>query len=295
MNPVSFSKLEVPALRRLSDGIISSGRINRSVMLYEKCRQDIEFHEYHYRSLLASFIAFAIAAPATLVALIVTSFTGSYVTALAAAVTAGSAAAAVVYYMKLFSVRSLKEYRGAMIDASIVHAVGFMFTMADSNVPLKKMFENLSNLEDVYGEDIALESSYVISLVEEDGMDIVSALSKAQSSSPSPLWQDLLIGISGVHSSGGSLIEYLKIKYEYLGERKRSDIKKYNEKLQGLSSIYLSAIGISAIFIALVNLVFNMASFFSGDSLVWLDALVIVPIGSFIIIRTIQAASPEAL
>ena len=46
----------------------------------------------------------------------------------------------------------MKDYRGALIDASLVHVVGFMLTMAESNVPLNKMFENISNLGGVYGE-----------------------------------------------------------------------------------------------------------------------------------------------
>ncbi len=198
------------------------------------------------------------------------------------------------YYARDYSVRSMKDYRGALIDASLVHAIGLMLTMAESNVPLKKMFENISNLGGVYGKDIALEATYILSLVEEDGMDVVSALRKAQSTSPSISWQELLIGIAEVYGSGGSLDEYLKGKYQTLIERKRMDVKKYNDSIQGISSIYLSIVGIASIFIALINLVFNMAGWLSNDSFVWLDALAVVPLGSFVVIRVMRAANPEA-
>ncbi|HEY3422145.1 MAG TPA: type II secretion system F family protein [Methanocellaceae archaeon] len=206
----------------------------------------------------------------------------------------GICAAFAIYQARAYAVSSMKNYRGALIDANVAHAVGFMLTMAESNVPLKKMFANLSNLGDVYGEDIALESTYILSLVEEDGMDVISAIKESQSISPSMAWQELLIGISEVYGSGGSLYAYLKNRYETMGERKRMDVRKYNESVQGLSSIYLSAIGISAIFISIINLVFNMAGWLANDSLVWLDAVAIVPLGSFIIVKVLRATDPEA-
>jgi hypothetical protein len=43
-----------------------------------------------------------------------------------------------------------------------------------------------------------------------------------------------------------------------------------------------------------MNLVFNMTGMASGNAFVWIDALVIVPLGSFILARVLKAASPEA-
>jgi archaellum biogenesis protein FlaJ (TadC family) len=206
---------------------------------------------------------------------------------------AAAAAASIVYYGRVYSIRSSKEYRGAIIDTGLVHAIGFMMTMAESNVPLRKMFENLSNLGSVYGDDISLEATYIISLVEEDGMDIISALRKAQSSSPSAAWQELLIGIAEVYGSGGNLNDYLKVKYQALTELKRMDVKRYIDNIQGMSSIYLSLVGIASLFVSLINLVFNMAGWLSNDSIVWLDAIAVVPLGSFIIIRVMRASNPE--
>ncbi|MCD1294809.1 type II secretion system protein F [Methanocella sp. CWC-04] len=259
---------------------------------YEKCRIDMTCPEYVYRTLLLS-IGVPIAVIISAIAVALPGMIPGPLTAIYS-IPAGIFGGAITFYARVYSIRSLKNYRGALMDAKAVHSVGFMLTMAESNVPLKRMFQNLSNLGTVYGEDIALESTYIISLAEEDGMDIISAVSKAQSVSPSVIWQEILIGISGVYSSGGELKEYLKGKYQTLSERKRTDVRKYNDTVQGLSSVYLSVIGIAAIFIALINLVFNMASLFSNDSLVWLDALIIVPIGSFVIMRILKVTNPEA-
>ena len=125
-------------------------------------------------------------------------------------------------------------------------------------------------------------------------MDVVSALRVAQSTSPSAAWQELLIGMAEVYGSGGSLNEYLKGKYQAFTDRKRLDVKKYNDSIQGLSSVYLSIVGIASIFISLINLVFNMAGWLSSDSFVWLDALVVVPLGSFIVVYMMKASDPEA-
>ncbi len=288
----SVSVPDLATLRRLSLTI-------KAVHLrsnYKKCMPEKCFEDWMYETLIFSIGAFILIAFCGIALPVLQAIYGTPVdTKLPVIIICiGICVAFAVYHSRAYTVSSMKNYRGALIDANIAYAIGFMLTMAESNVPLKKMFANLSNLSDVYGEDIALESTYILSLVNEDGMDIISAIKEAQSISPSTAWQELLIGISEVYGSGGSLHAYLKNRYEALGERKRMDVRRYNESVQGLSSIYLSAIGISAIFISLINLVFNMAGWLSNDSLVWLDAVAIVPLGSFIIIKVLRATDPEA-
>lgn len=283
--------IDIAPLRKLSGMLVLRAEGCRSN--YETCRPDREFGDWMYLTVLLSLAAIIVMAPCCGLFLFVT---GAFADAptLALIPMSGIAAAALAYYARTYAVKSMKDYRGALIDASLVHAIGFMLTMAESNVPLRKMFENISNLGPVYGKDIALEATYILSLADEDGMDVVSALRKAQSTSPSTAWQELLIGMAEVYGSGGSLNEYLRGKYQAFTERKRMDVKKYNESIQGLSSMYLSIVGIASIFISLINLVFNMAGWLSNDSFVWLDALAVVPLGSFIVIRMMRASNPEA-
>jgi archaellum biogenesis protein FlaJ (TadC family) len=284
---------EFEPVRNFSKVIERSGRADGFFLNYEKCRLDLDADEYLYRTaILAACIA--IMGYICLISAIITGVIIFGLNSLPIILSIPIMIGVAIFYTRLFSIKSLKDYRGAMIDAKAVHATGFMLTMAESNVPLKRMFQNLSNLADVYGEDIALESTYVLALVDEDGMDIISAINKAQSTSPSGIWQELLIGMVGVYRSGGCLKEFLKGKYDSLAERKRTDIRKFNGTVQGLSSIYLSIVGVSAIFIALINLVFNMAGLFSNDSLIWLDSLIIVPIGSYVVMRIIRVSNPEA-
>ena len=257
---------------------------------YEKCRLD-RFDSWMYVTVLFSIAAFIIVLLGGSVYLALWANIEPINMAFMLILAAG--ASGVTYYARAYSLRSMKAYRGALIDASLVHAIGFMLTMAESNVPLRKMFENISNLGGVYGEDIALEATYILSLVEEDGLDIVSAIRKAQSTSPSAAWQELLIGIAEVYGSGGSLNDYLEGKYQAFTERKRMDVKKYNDSIQGISSVYLSIVGIASIFVSLINLVFNMAGWLSNDSFVWLDAIAVVPLGSFVVIRLMRASNPE--
>jgi archaeal flagellar protein FlaJ len=279
--------IEIPG--NISAYVASRSTSTRSA--YEKCRPERGYEEWMGYTLLLSAAA-SVVAMICAGTLAVTSGGDTLMAALVPA--SGAAVAILVFYARIYAVNSMKDYRGALIDASLVHAIGFMLTMAESNVPVQKMFRNISNLGNVYGEDIALEAAYVLSLVEEDGMDIVSALRKAQSTSPSASWQELLIGIAEVYGSGGSLDEYLKGKYHAFTERKRMDVKKYNDSVQGLSSVYLSIVGIASIFVSLINLVFNMAGWLANDSFVWLDALAIVPLGSFVVIRMMRASNPEA-
>lgn len=285
---------ESAALRAFAANILSSGKMERFIADYEKCRMDVTPEDHLYTTFLYSVTAASLVALCCIIYLAGMLLNGTIgLLPILLSILATVASAVLIYYARMFTVRSNKDYRGALIDASAVHAVGFMLTMAESNVPLKRMFFNLSNLKAIYGEDIALESSYILSLVDEDGMDILSALGKAQATSPSAAWQDLLIGIAGVYSGGGSLKDYLKGRYDTLAEQKKANVRRFNGTVQGLSSIFLSVVGIAAIFVALINLVFNMASLFSSDALVWLDALIIVPLGTFAMMSVLRAANPE--
>lgn len=281
----------IKPLRDIS--VLLATRANRLRSNYEKCRPERDFESWMEQTVMLSL---SMACLTTICSIIFVIAYGIEINILTLALVPiiGILAGTFTYYARAYSVRSTKDYRGALIDANIVHAIGFMLTMAESNVPLKKMFENISNLGGVYGRDIALEATYILSLVEEDGMDVVSALRLAQSTSPSIAWQELLIGIAEVYGSGGSLREYLRGKYQAFTERKRLDMRKFNDSVQGLSSVYLSLVGIASIFVSLINLVFNMAGWLANDSFVWLDALIIVPLGSFIVIRMMKASNPEA-
>jgi archaellum biogenesis protein FlaJ (TadC family) len=283
---------EIAAARQVTAGVSRSSLLGGYATKYEQCRLDDDFAGYVYRSTLLSVAIFLVvmaAAGAWLYAGGAVSVTDGI-----CLITAGIVVAGATFYLRLYSISSLRNYRGAMIDANAIHAVGLMLAMAGYNVPLKRMLLNLSNLGSVYGEDIALEAAYALALIEEDGMDVISALRTAQSVSPSVVWQELLIGTAAAYNSGGSLREYLQGRYSSLADKKTLEIRRYNEKVQGVSSIYLSVIGIAAIFIAIINLVFNMAGMLAGDALVWIDALVVVPAGSFMVIKVLHAAYPEA-
>ena len=282
---------EIGAIRRASRSLSESRWMEKHSITYEKCRLDPEFDEFLYYTCIYAGAAACLVLIAG-AAIGVTAGAGAP-QALAYTLAGTLLAAPVVFFGRLWSVSSLRDYRGALIDSTLVHAVGLMLAMASFNVPIRRIFSNLSNLSDVYGKELALEATYLLALIEEDGMDVISAMRKAQATSPSALWQEMLIGITAVYSSGGLLKEYLDGRYRALAEKKMMDVRRYNETVQGMASVYLSVIGIASIFIAIINLVFNMTGMVSGNAFVWIDAIVVVPLGSFIMARALKAASPE--
>ncbi|HEY3274629.1 MAG TPA: type II secretion system protein F [Methanocella sp.] len=288
---------EIAVARHMTSGVSRSSMLGGYATRYEQCRLDGDFAGYIYRSTLLSVAVFMAVAAAVGAWLFWQLNAGRAVSVAdgACMIAVSLTVAGAAFYLRLYSLASLKNYRGALIDANAIHAVGLMLAMAGYNVPLKRMLLNLSNLGSVYGQDIALEAAYALALIEEDGMDVISALREAQSTSPSAVWQELLIGTAAVYNSGGNLRDYLQGRYAALADKKTLEIRRYNEKVQGASSIYLSVIGIAAIFIAIINLVFNMAGMLAGDMLVWIDALVVVPAGSFLVIKVLHAAYPEAI
>lgn len=287
---------DIAAIRRLAFQASRSSLLGSYAAKYEQCRLDGDFAGFVYGSTMLAVAALIILMAAIGVWLLARLIDGGVVsmTGILCLMLASILVAVAIFSFRLYWISSLRNYRGALIDANAIHAVGLMLAMAGYDVPLKRMLLNLSHLESVYGQDIALEATYALALIEEDGMDVISALRLAQSTAPSAVWQELLIGTAAVYTSGGSLREYLQDRYASLADKKTLDVRRYNEKVQGVASIYLSLIGIAAIFIAIINLVFNMAGMLSGDVLVWIDALVVVPAGSFVVIKVLQAAYPEA-
>ena len=172
--PVAFRRLVVMASR--------SSLLESYAIKFEQCRLDGDFACFVYRSALLAIAAAVIAMAATGSWLLWQFSAGGVPSWTDAAIplAAGIAVGFAIFYFRLYSISSLRNYRGALIDANAIHAVGLMLAMAGYNVPLKRMLLNLSRMGSVYGEDIALEAAHALALIEEDGMDVISALRLAR-------------------------------------------------------------------------------------------------------------------
>ncbi len=99
---------------------------------YEKCRPERAFEDWMLRTSALALLASAVAIIGSGLYIILS---GTYTDPkmLAIVPASGILAWAATFYARSYTIRSNKDYRGALIDASIVHVIGFMLTMAESN------------------------------------------------------------------------------------------------------------------------------------------------------------------
>ena len=179
------------------------------------------------------------------------------------------------------------------IDASLPFATTYMATIASSGAMPATMFRVLGQFKE-YGE-ISEEAGKIDRDVEAFGMDVVSAIKKTATRTPSSQLKELLWGLNTVIATGGNLSDYLHEKSRLFLQEYRRNLQKYSQTLSLLIEIYLTLILVGSIFFVIMT---SLMSIFSGGGinlflnflqfLVVFVVLPLVSIGFIALLRTLQ-------
>jgi archaeal flagellar protein FlaJ len=137
------------------------------------------------------------------------------------------------------------------IEGSLPFATTYMATIAKSGAAPITMFKVISQFGE-YGE-VSRELEKIYRDVQVFGMDIVDAIRKTASRTPSDELKELLWGLDNVMTSGGNIGDFLH-------ERSRSLIADYGRKLEQYSKvmsilieIYLTLVLVGSVFFVIIT------------------------------------------
>lgn len=178
------------------------------------------------------------------------------------------------------------------IDAALPFVTTFMATIAASGAPMVTMFKVMVGFED-YGE-ISKEFEKIYRDVEVFGMDLVGAIRKTASRTPSEELKELLWGLENVLTSGSNVESFLREKSRlFIAEFKRR-LEKYSATMSLLIEVYLTVVLVGSIFFIIMTSLMSIIGGGSNIFIVFLQFLVVfvilpvVSLGFILLLKTIS-------
>jgi flagellar protein FlaJ len=203
----------------------------------QKSGLKINFKAYVSLILLASFL-FAVSLVVALPALLFFVFD----MALESALLFGFGGALFTWAISVFGFYLYPIYRADKhkreLDDELPFTTGYMAILASAGVSPEKIFYSLSNLNEPLAA--SAEAKEVVKNINLFGLDVISALEKASSRTPSEKFQEALEGVISTIHTGGNLGAFLREKFKTAMKLKRLSLKKYADSLSVLSEIYVA-------------------------------------------------------
>ncbi|MEM5778602.1 MAG: type II secretion system F family protein [Candidatus Aenigmatarchaeota archaeon] len=186
--------------------------------------------------------------------------------------------------------------RRKSIDATLPFGTTYLATIASSGAPPIAMFKILSQFKE-YGE-LSVETGKIYRDVEAFGMDLISAIRKTASRTPSEELKELLWGLDTVLTSGGNVGNFLHEKSRGFISEYRRRLEQYSRTLALLIEVYLTVVLVGSIFFIIMTALMSILGG-GGDStsMLFMQFLVVfiaLPFASIGFIGLLKAISPSA-
>jgi len=190
---------------------------------------------------------------------------------------------------------SAAKKRSRKIEARITSSMSFISAMASADVPVDVIFKELSR-QSVYGE-VAKEAEWITRDTELLGVDILTAIKRGASRSPSPKFQDFLQGVVTTSTSGGQLKPYFLLKAEQFEKEDRLGMRAKMETLGMLAEAFVTVVVAFPLFLVVIMAIMALISKNqSGFVLTLLYVIVglMIPVSQFGFIFVIWNMEQEA-
>ena len=190
---------------------------------------------------------------------------------------------------------SAAKKRARKIDARITSAMSFISAMASADVPVDVIFKELSR-QTVYGE-VAKEAEWITRDTELLGVDILTAIKRGASRSPSAKFQDFLQGVVTTSTSGGQLKPYFLLKAEQYEKEDRLQMRAKMETLGMLAEAFVTVVVAFPLFLVVIMAIMALIS--KGQSglvisLLYVVVGLMIPVSQFGFIFVIWNMEQEA-
>ena len=182
------------------------------------------------------------------------------------------------------------------LDDELPFTTGYMSILASAGVSPEKIFHSLSTLSPPLAA--SNEANEVIKHVNLFGLDIISALEKASSRTPSEKFRDMIEGMISTIHTGGSLGAFLREKFKTHMKLKRVSLKKYSDSLAVLSEVYVALLLTGPLLLIIMLSVMSVLGgggfgILSSELLLSLMTYIGIPICAVIFLIILDSSSPK--
>ncbi len=181
------------------------------------------------------------------------------------------------------------------LEDEMPFTTGYMAILASAGVSPEKIFYSLSNLNVPLAA--STEAKEVVKNINLFGLDVISALEKASSRTPSEKFRDTIEGIISTIHTGGNLGAFLREKFKTAMKLKRLSLKKYADNLSVLSEIYVALLLTGPLLLVIMVSVMSMMGgglgILSPDLLLGLLTYLAIPVCAVIFLIILDSTSPK--
>jgi archaellum biogenesis protein FlaJ (TadC family) len=124
------------------------------------------------------------------------------------------------------------------LDDELPFMTGYLSILATAGVGPEKMFHSLATMSAPLAA--SSEARDIVASVSLFGMDVISALEKTSSRTPSEKLRDTIEGIISTIHTGGNLSSFLRERFKTHMKLKRVSLKKYADNLSVLAEVYVA-------------------------------------------------------
>jgi flagellar protein FlaJ len=182
------------------------------------------------------------------------------------------------------------------LDDELPFTTGYMAILASAGVSPEKIFYSLSTLKAPLAA--SSEAKDAVKHINLFGLDVISALEKISSRTPSEKLRDTIEGMISTIHTGGNLGVFLREKFKTHMKLKRVALKKYADSLSVLSEVYVTLLLTGPLILIIMLSVMSMLGggglgMFSSDLLLNLMTYIGIPVCAIIFLIILDATSPK--
>ncbi len=182
------------------------------------------------------------------------------------------------------------------LDDELPFTMGYMAILASAGVSPEKIFYSISALNVPLAA--SSEARDVIKNINLFGLDVISALEKASSRTPSEKLRDMIEGIISTIHTGGNLGAFLREKFKTAMKLRRVSLKKYSDSLAVLSEVYVALLLTGPLLLVIMLSVMSVLGggglgIFSSDLLLSLLTYIGIPVCAVIFLIILDSTSPK--
>jgi flagellar protein FlaJ len=182
------------------------------------------------------------------------------------------------------------------LDDELPFTSGYMAILASAGVSPEKIFSSLSNLDVPLAA--STEAKEVIKNINLFGLDVISALEKASSRTPSEKFRETIEGIISTIHTGGNLGGFLREKFRTAMKLKKLNLKKYSDNLSVLSEVYVALLLTGPLLLVIMVSIMSVLGgdglgLLSPDLLLSLLTYMLIPVCAVIFLIILDSTSPK--
>jgi flagellar protein FlaJ len=182
------------------------------------------------------------------------------------------------------------------LDDEMPFTTGYMAILSSAGVSPEKIFYSLSTLKEPLA--VSSEAKDVVRDISLFGSDVVSALEKTSSRTPSEKLREILEGIISTMHSGSNLASFLREKFRTHIKLRKLSLRKFADTLSMLSEVYVALLLTAPLlFIIMLSVMSvmggNSLGGFSADMLLRLITYLVIPVCAVVFLIIVDSISPK--